>query len=118
MAHSTGNKVPSLSAGCSKIIVASLLNFWHMLDKLKDLYNLQKQAREIQSRLAGERVEGTSRDSSFCVELNGNQEVLSVSVSENANLSREVVERNAKEAFSDALSKLKNLLASKMREMM
>ena len=89
-----------------------------MLDKLKDLYNLQKQARELQSRLAGERVEGVSRDGSFHVDLNGNQEVLSVSISENVNLSREIMERNAKEAFSDALSKLKNLLASKMREMM
>lgn len=89
-----------------------------MLDKLKDLYQLQKQAREIQSRLATERVEGASRDGSFRVELNGNQDVLSVSVSENASMLREVVERNAKEAFSDAFSKLKNLLASKMREMM
>lgn len=89
-----------------------------MLDKLKDMYQLQKQARELQARLSSERATGASRDGSFRVELNGNQEVLSVSVSENANLSRESVERNAKEAFSDALSKLKNMLASKMREMM
>ena len=89
-----------------------------MLDKLKDMYQLQKQAREIQSRLASERVEGVSRDGSFRVALNGNQEVLSVSVAESANLAREQVEKNSKEAFSDALSKLKNLLASKMREMM
>ena len=89
-----------------------------MLDKLKDLYHLQKQARELQSRLALERVEGVSRDGSFHVALDGNQEVVSVSVSETANLSREAVEQNSKEAFADALSKLKNLLASKMREMM
>ena len=89
-----------------------------MLEKLKDMYQLQKQARELQSRLGAERVEGTSRDGSFRVALNGNQEVLSVSVSESADLGREMVERNTKEAFTDALSKLKNLLASKMREMM
>mgnify|MGYP001568332482 CR=1 FL=1 len=89
-----------------------------MLDKLKDLYNLQKQARELQSRLAAERVEGASRDGSFRVALNGNQEIVSVVVSETVNLSREAVERNSKEAFSDALAKLKNLLAAKMREMM
>lgn len=89
-----------------------------MLEKLKDLYQLQKQAREIQTRLSAERVEGISRDGSFRVILNGNQELLSVSVSENANLAREKVEQNSKEAFSDALTKLKNLLASKMREMM
>ena len=89
-----------------------------MFDKLKDIYQLQKQAREMQSRLATERVEGMSRDGSFRVALNGNQEVLSVSITENANLSREAVERNSKEAFSDALAKLKNLLAAKMREMM
>ena len=89
-----------------------------MFDKLKDMYQLQKQAREIQSRLSGEKVEGSSRDGSFRVALNGNQELLSVFVSETATLSREMVERNMKEAFSDALAKLKNLLASKMREMM
>ncbi len=89
-----------------------------MFDKLKDIYQLQKQAREIQSRLAAERVEGMSRDGSFRVALNGNQEVLSVSVAENANLSREKVEQNSKEAFADALAKLKNLLAAKMREIM
>ena len=72
----------------------------------------------MQSRLATERVEGMSRDGSFRVELNGNQEVLSVSITENVNLLREAVERNSKEAFSDALAKLKNLLAAKMREMM
>lgn len=89
-----------------------------MFDKLKDIYQLQKQAREMQSKLAAERVEGVSRDGSFRVMLSGNQEVLSVSVAENANLSRETVERNATEAFADAMTKLKNLLASKMREMM
>jgi DNA-binding protein YbaB len=89
-----------------------------MLDKIKDLYHLQKQAREMQSRLAQERAEGMSRDGSFRVTLNGNQEVLSVSVSETAPLSRERVEQNATEAFSDALTKLKHILASKMREMM
>ena len=88
-----------------------------MLEKLKDLYQLQKQAREIQSRLASERVEGISRDGLFRVSLNGNLEVLSVSVAEDLNLTREKVEQNSKEAFSDALSKLKNLLAAKMREM-
>jgi DNA-binding protein YbaB len=89
-----------------------------MLDKLKDLYQLQKQAREMQSRLATERVEGASRDGSFHVVINGNQEVISVSVSETSSLARKLVEQNAKEAFSDALSKLKNLLAQKMQEIM
>lgn len=88
-----------------------------MFDKLKDMYQLQKQAREIQARLSSEKVEGVSRDGTFRVELNGNQEVLFVSVSDTTNLSREAVERNSKEAFSDALSKLKNLLAQKMQEM-
>lgn len=88
-----------------------------MLDKLKGMYQLQKQARELQARFAQERVEGASRDGTFRVTLTGNQEVLAVSIAENADLSREAVERNAKEAFSDAMAKLKNLLASKMREM-
>ncbi|TSC72069.1 MAG: hypothetical protein G01um101470_425 [Parcubacteria group bacterium Gr01-1014_70] len=87
-----------------------------MFDKLKDLYHLQKQARELQAQLASERVEGVSRDGSFRVTLNGAHEVLGVSIAESAAMNRETVERNAREAITDALAKLKNLLASKMRE--
>ena len=89
-----------------------------MFDKVKDLYNLQKQARELQAQLAGERVEGVSRDGLMRVSMNGTYEVLSVSVGENVNITREWVEQHTKEACNDALAKLKNLLASKMREVM
>ncbi|PJE64829.1 MAG: hypothetical protein COU90_01025 [Candidatus Ryanbacteria bacterium CG10_big_fil_rev_8_21_14_0_10_43_42] len=89
-----------------------------MFDKLKDVYQLQKQARAMQAALAKEEVTGMSRDSAFQVTVNGNQDVLRVNISDGADMSKEAVERNAKEAFSDALTKVKNIMAQKMQGML
>lgn len=89
-----------------------------MFDKLKDLYHLKKQAEEMQKQLANEKVVGLSQDGTFAVTLNGNQELLGVNISPDVNLSQPDVEKNIKEAFADAQAKLKNLLASKLGNML
>jgi DNA-binding protein YbaB len=89
-----------------------------MLDKLKDIYQLQKQARAMQAILAKEEVTGTSRDGSFSITINGNQDVRGVTVVDGTELTKEIIERNAKEAFTDALTKVKNIMAQKMQGMM
>lgn len=72
----------------------------------------------MQRLLADVRVEGVSRDGIFKVSMNGNQEVLGVTVTEGATLAKEVVERSSKEAFTDALNKVKNEMAEKFKGMM
>lgn len=72
----------------------------------------------MQRMLADVHIEGVSRDGTFKVAMNGNQEVLGVTVAEGATLSKESVERNSKEAFVDALSKVKNAMADKLKGMM
>jgi len=89
-----------------------------MFNQLKDLYNLQKQAKEMQKQMANERVEGKSNDESFSITINGNHELISVNVSPNINLDHPQIEKNIKEAFSDAQSKLKSLLMEKFQGML
>ncbi|MBI4049395.1 MAG: YbaB/EbfC family nucleoid-associated protein [Candidatus Doudnabacteria bacterium] len=89
-----------------------------MFDKLKDLYNLKRQAGELQRQLAAEKVTGLSVDGSFAVTLNGNHELLSVNISPDINLSQPEVQKNIKEAFNDAQKKLKTLLAERFQDML
>ena len=89
-----------------------------MFDKLKDIYNLQKQAQELQNQLAAEKITGLSQDGTFAVTLNGNHELLSVHISPDINLNHPDVEKNIKEAFEDAQNKLKNILASRLGNML
>ena len=88
-----------------------------MFDKIKDLYNLRQQAQEMQSKLAGEKVLGTSKDGRFQIGLNGNQEILSVVVPAEG-LEKSMVEKGVKDAFTDAQQKMKGLMMQKMKELM
>lgn len=86
-----------------------------MFDKLKDLYNLKKQAEEMQKQLAAEKVTGLSVDGTFAVTLNGNHELLSVNISPDINLGQPEIQKNIKEAFDNAQDKLKQLLADRFQ---
>ncbi len=88
-----------------------------MLDKIKELYNLKKQAQELQSQLGNERVIGKSRDGRFSVVMNGNQELLEVYVP-TMELVKIEVEQGIKEAFNDARGKIESLLRTKMSGML
>lgn len=89
-----------------------------MFGQLKDLYNLRKQAQEMQKQLAFERVTGSSNDGTFSITLNGNQELLEVNISPDINLTNPEIEKNIKQAHADAQNKLKTVLAQKFQGMM
>ena len=72
----------------------------------------------MQAALAKEEVTGMSRDSAFSVTINGNQDVLRVVIADDTELSKEKIERNAKEAMTDALTKVRNIMAQKMQGML
>jgi len=84
-----------------------------MLDKLKDLHSMRKEAKELQSALAKEQMTGSSKDGYFRVTMDGNQNVLRVEIDESIVGDRYRLESNAKEAFARALDALKKLMASK-----
>lgn len=82
-------------------------------DKLKDMNEMRKQAKEVQSALAKETIVGTSNNGFFSVTIDGNQNVLKVEVSDQLLSDKFALERSAKEAFAKSLDGLKKLMVSK-----
>ncbi len=89
-----------------------------MLDKLKDMYALRKQAQELQAKLGQQQVTGSSRNANITITLNGNQEITHVKVAEHVQLVASSVEKDIKEAFADAHNKLKSILMSSMKDLL
>lgn len=90
-----------------------------MFDQLKDMYNLRKQAQEMQKQMESVAVTGASRDGKLKITLNGAQELVSVKCeSETTLLDGPTVERMIKEAHADAQKQLKSVLVEKFKGMM
>ncbi len=77
-----------------------------MFDKLKNLYELQKQASAVKQELAGSKVTAQSRDGSVKIVMNGQQKVERVTVAENLldPEKKNSLEDNLKEAIDQAVS--------------
>lgn len=89
-----------------------------MFGQLKDLYNLQKQAKEMKQQLESEEVTGTSKDGMVHITLNGSYELKKVKVEESAQLSPSQIEQSVTQAYDDANTKLKSILMEKFKGMM
>jgi len=81
-----------------------------MFGKMKDMYQLKKQADEIKKQLAHETVEADKHG--VKITMNGNQEVLSVEV--NPELDKEKLEEALMDCFNDAIKKVQRVMATKM----
>src|SRR3989338_6476810 len=88
-----------------------------MFDKLKDMYQMQKQAREMQALLGAERAVGSSKDGVIQITLSGSFDVVDVVVTDGAQLTKDVVQKDIKEAFTDAQQKVKGILMQKFKGM-
>ncbi|MBI2483632.1 YbaB/EbfC family nucleoid-associated protein [Candidatus Uhrbacteria bacterium] len=84
-----------------------------MLDKLKDIHSMRKEAKELQSALAKEQMTGVSKDGHFRVTLDGNQNIIRVEIDPAIVGDLHRLEADAKDAFARALDALKKLMASK-----
>lgn len=84
-----------------------------MFDKMKDIYEMRKQASQLQAALAKETVLGSSGNNAFKVTLDGNQNVMKVEIDDSIIGDKAQLERSAREAFSRALDALKKLMVSK-----
>lgn len=89
-----------------------------MFGQMKDLYNIQKQAREMKKQLEAEAVTGTSKDGSIKMTINGSYELLSVKISPDAQLSPAGLEQGVTQAFNDASAQIKSILMEKFKGMM
>lgn len=87
-----------------------------MFNKLKQFQDLRSRAKQIQSALEKESVEGASGWGKVKVTMNGNQRVTGVVISDEAFADKSKLPDLMKDAFNDAAEKLQKVLASKMKD--
>ena len=74
-----------------------------MFDKAKDLYKLQKQARQIKKQLKNTHIE--AEQEGIVVTINGEQEVVKISIADEAMTDKKKMEENLEKAFNKAVKK-------------
>jgi len=86
--------------------------------KMKDLYELQKKARQIQKELKNIEVEASSNDGWVTVVFNGEQHLVNIAIAEeslNPENKREL-ERDLKNTISQGISRAQAVAAEKMKD--
>lgn len=89
-----------------------------LFDKIKDINEMRKQAKQIELMLGTEEVTGKSSGEKIKITIDGNQKVKSVEVSDSIVGDRGEIARNIREALEDVNSKHKKMLQSKFGNMM
>ncbi len=89
-----------------------------IFDKLKDVNEMRKQAKQIEMMLATEEVTGKSSGGKIEIIIDGNQTVKSVKVDDSIVGDRGDIARNIREALEDLNKKHKKMLQSKFGNMM
>jgi len=88
--------------------------------KVKDLYRLQKQAREVQKELKDTEIEAKSNDGWVTVVFNGEQHLVEVQLSEEALKpeNKKELEKQILNTVGQAISRSQALAAEKMKSVM
>lgn len=88
--------------------------------KIKDLYKLQKQAREIQKELKNTEIEAKSNDGWVTVVFNGEQHLQEIELTEEALKpeNKRELEKQLKNTISQAISRSQALASEKMKDVM
>jgi DNA-binding protein YbaB len=87
------------------------------LDKIKDVNEMRKQAKQIELLLAEEKVTGSSGNK-ISITIDGNMKVLSVQVDESIAGDKSEVARHVRAALEDTFAKHKKALQSRLGHMM
>ncbi len=86
-----------------------------MFNKLKQIKDIRKQAKDLQSQLSDVMVVGKGLGGKVMVTIDGNQKVQAVQIDED--LDRAKIADGVKDAFNDASKKLQKEMAAKMKDM-
>ena len=86
-----------------------------MMDKFKDLYKLQKQAKDIKKKLKNIHIEADHEG--IVVVITGEQEIVEVRISEEAKTSPKL-EENLVKCFNKAVKKAQQIAAEMMKDVM
>ncbi len=89
-----------------------------IFDKLKDVNEMRKQAKQIELMLGQEQVTGKSTHEYIKITVDGNQKVLSVEVQDPIVGDRKEIARHIREALEDLNNKHKKMLQSKFGSML
>jgi nucleoid-associated protein EbfC len=90
-----------------------------MFGQLKDLYNLRKQAAELQKQMEAERITAQSGNGLVTITINGSHEVVDFTINkELSETNKEQLSGAIKDAFHQASEKLKSVMADKFKGMM
>ena len=87
-----------------------------MFDKAKDLYKLQKQAREIKEKLKNTHIEAENEGVS--VIINGEQEVIEVRLTDGTLQDKKKLETNLVSCMNKAVKKSQQIGAELMKDIM
>lgn len=89
-----------------------------IFDKLKDINEMRKQAKQLEAELAKVQVTGKSSGDKIKLTIDGNQTVLSVEVSPDIAGDKSEVARHIRSALEDLFKQHKKMLQSKYGAMM
>jgi DNA-binding protein YbaB len=88
-----------------------------MLDKMKDMYALQKQAKDIKKQLENIHIEAEYEG--VTVVMNGNMKVISMNISDSAyEKGADKLGKICEKAFTKAMDKSQKIAAENMKGMM
>ncbi len=87
-----------------------------MFEKAKDLYKMQKQARQIKKQLSNTHIE--AEQDGVKVVINGSQEIVEVDISEEAMKDRKSLGKTLLQTFNKAVKKSQQVGAEMMKEVM
>ena len=87
-----------------------------MFEKAKDLYKLQKQAREIKGKLKNTHIE--AEHEGVVVIINGEQELIEVKINDDAMTNKKKLEDNLEKCFNKAIKKSQQIGAEMMKGVM
>lgn len=91
-----------------------------MLDKMKELYQLQKQAREMQKELRDTEIEAQGAHGNVTVVVNGELRIEKITISDammEISKKRDL-ERGLEETLREAMTKAQAIAAEKSKQMM
>lgn len=87
-----------------------------MFEKAKDLYKMQKQARQVKKQLANTHIE--AEQDGVKIIINGSQEIVDVSISEEAAQNTKKLEKTLLQTFNKAVKKSQQVGAEMMKDVM
>ncbi len=89
-----------------------------IMDKLKDINEMRKQAKHMESLLATETVTGSSSGGKIKITIDGNQNVKSVEVAPEIAGDKSEVARHIRSALEDLFKHHRKMLQSKFGNML